>query len=110
MGANSQKEAKGSNFQGQTTRRLRFQGLRTMKNGWLEITVSLHPFKETGRRIRVPGWEQCLIHSMIVSGSPKRWEVGSIFHLPEGKDYKWYISGIFPANWGIKNATDPTLF
>ena len=20
---------------------------------------------------------------------------------PEGKDYKWYISGIFPANWGI---------
>ena len=20
---------------------------------------------------------------------------------PEGKDYKWYISGISPANWGI---------
>ena len=20
----------------------------------------------------------------------------------EGKDYKWYISGIFPANWGVE--------
>ena len=29
------------------------------------------------------------------NGSPKRWEKGRIFHLPEGKDYKWYISGIF---------------
>ena len=27
--------------------------------------------------------------------------IGSIFDPPEGKDYKWYISGIFPANWGI---------
>ena len=79
---------------------------------------------------------------MVVSGG-----IGSIFHPPEGKDYKWYnkwyilpigglyatyhllgepetsiestvvfqkqytsgiyiyISGIFPANWRIKNAT-----
>ena len=22
-----------------------------------------------------------------------------------GKDYKWYISGIFPANWGMDYAT-----
>ena len=27
----------------------------------------------------------------------------------EGKDYKWYISGIFPANWGMDYATDPTF-
>ena len=26
-----------------------------------------------------------------------------------GKDYKWYISGIFPANWGMDYATDPTF-
>ena len=31
---------------------------------------------------------------------PIRGGIGSIFHTPEGKDYKWYISGIFPANWG----------
>ena len=24
---------------------------------------------------------------------------------PEGKDYKWYISGIFPANWVMDYAT-----
>ena len=24
-----------------------------------------------------------------------------IYNHPIGKDYKWYISGIFPANWGI---------
>ena len=46
--------------------------------------------------------------SMVVSGSPKRWD-RSIFHPPEGKDYKWYISGIFPANWGMDYATDPTF-
>ena len=23
------------------------------------------------------------------------------YNPPKGKDYKWYISGIFPANWGI---------
>ena len=32
--------------------------------------------------------------------------VGSMFHPPRfGKDYKWYISGIFPANWGMDYAT-----
>ncbi len=25
-------------------------------------------------------------------------------------DYKWYISGIFPANWGMDYATDPTFY
>ena len=30
-------------------------------------------------------------------------------HPPEGKDYKWYISGILPANWGMDYATDPTF-
>ena len=30
-----------------------------------------------------------------------RWEKGSIEWAPIGKDYKWYISGIFPANWVI---------
>ena len=34
--------------------------------------------------------------------------MGSVaYNPPEGKDYKWYISGIFPANWRIKNATKP---
>ena len=27
-----------------------------------------------------------------------------------GKDYKCYISGIFPANWGMDYATDPTFY
>ena len=27
--------------------------------------------------------------------------LGSIWGPPEGKDYKWYISGIFPAKWVI---------
>ena len=37
-------------------------------------------------------------------------EGGSIFPPPRfGKDYKWYISGIFPANWGMDYATDPTF-
>ena len=39
------------------------------------------------------------ILSMVVSGSRKK--VGSVAYNPPGKDYKWYISGIFPANWGI---------
>ena len=50
------------------------------------------------------------INSMLVSGKgtslgqwllflvPLKGGIGSIFHPPEGKDYKWYISGIFPAN------------
>ena len=39
---------------------------------------------------------------VVDAGSPKRM-VGIIWGPPErfGKDYnKWYISGIFPANWG----------
>ncbi len=41
---------------------------------------------------------------MVVSGSPKK--VGSVaVHPPKGKDYKWYISGIFTANWGMDYAT-----
>ena len=39
--------------------------------------------------------------SMVVSGSRRKGGIGSIWGPPEGKDYKWYISGIFPANWGI---------
>ena len=48
--------------------------------------------------------------SMVGNLVPLKGGLGSIFHPPRfGKDYKWYISGIFPANWGIKNATDPTF-
>ena len=36
---------------------------------------------------------------------PLKGGLGSIFHPPEGKDYMWYISGIFPANWGVDYAT-----
>ena len=36
---------------------------------------------------------------------PLKGGIGSIFHPPEGKDYKWYISGIFPAHWGMHYAT-----
>ena len=32
---------------------------------------------------------------------PLKGGIGSIWGPPEGKDYKWYISGIFPANWGM---------
>ncbi len=32
--------------------------------------------------------------------------MGSVaYNPPEGKDYKWYIRGIFPANWGMDYAT-----
>ena len=41
---------------------------------------------------------------------PLKGGIGRIFHPPEGKDYKWYFSGIFPANWGMENATDPTFY
>ena len=44
---------------------------------------------------------------MVVSGSPKRWQVA--YNPPEGKDHKWYISGIFPANWGMDYANNPTF-
>ena len=41
------------------------------------------------------------IESMVVSGSHKR-RARQHFSPPRfGKDYKWHISGIFPANWGI---------
>ncbi len=32
---------------------------------------------------------------------PLKGGIGDIVHPPIGKDYKWYISGIFPANWRI---------
>ena len=37
---------------------------------------------------------------MVVELVPLKGGIGSIFHPPEGKDYKWYICGIFPAKWG----------
>ena len=33
--------------------------------------------------------------SMVVSGSCKRWDRLHITGPPEGKDFKWYISGIY---------------
>ena len=38
---------------------------------------------------------------------PLKGGIGSIWG--EGKDYKWYISGIFPANWGMDYATGSHL-
>ena len=32
---------------------------------------------------------------------PIRGGIGSIFHTPEGKDYKWYISGICSCQLGM---------
>ena len=46
---------------------------------------------------------------MVGDMVPQKGGIGSIFHPPEGKDYKWYISGIFSANWGMDYATDPTF-
>ncbi len=34
------------------------------------------------------------LESMVVSGSRSKGGIGSIWAVPEGKDYKWYISGI----------------
>ena len=42
---------------------------------------------------------------MVVEMVPLKGGIGSIFHPPKGKDYKWYVSGIFPANWGMDYAT-----
>ena len=44
----------------------------------------------------------------IDENPPNQKAFGSIF-TPEGKDYKWYISGIFPANWGIIICHLPTF-
>ena len=38
---------------------------------------------------------------MVVEMVPLKGGIGSIWGPPEGKDYKWYISGKKPANWGI---------
>ncbi len=35
---------------------------------------------------------------------PLKGGIGSIFHPPGSAIYKWYISGIFPANWGMDYA------
>ena len=48
-----------------------------------------------------PTKQKCINKSMVGMLVPLKGGLGSIFHPPEGKDYKWYISGIFPANWGI---------
>ena len=32
---------------------------------------------------------------MVVEMLPLTGGIGSIFYPPEGKDYKWYISGIY---------------
>ena len=51
----------------------------------------------------------CYVHGCVSDQwlflVPVKGGIGSIFHPPEGKDYKWYISGIFPANWGMDYAT-----
>ena len=60
-------------------------------------------------RVAPPGRDQAskmfaallIVSSMVGKLVPLKGGIGSIFHPPEGKDYKWYISGIFPANWGI---------
>ena len=39
---------------------------------------------------------------MVVSGSRKRWDVGSIFHpQTKARTISGFFSGIFPANWGM---------
>ena len=35
------------------------------------------------------------VSGMVVEMVPLKGGIGSIFHPPEGKDYKWYISGIY---------------
>ena len=46
---------------------------------------------------------------MVVEMVPLKGGIGSIFDPQnEGKDYNWYISSIFPANWGMDYATKPT--
>ena len=42
---------------------------------------------------------------MVVEMVPVKGGMGSISPARFGKDYKWYISGIFPANWGMDYAT-----
>ena len=46
-------------------------------------------------------------NSMVVEMVPEKGGMGSISPPKFGKDYKWYISGIFPANWGMDYATSP---
>ena len=47
---------------------------------------------------------------MDFSGSGNGWDRDYMVPPNEGKDYKWYISGIFPANWGMDYVTDPTFY
>ena len=45
--------------------------------------------------------------SMVGQLVPLKGGIGGIFHPPEGKDYKWYISGIY---WQLGDNMLPTTF
>ena len=80
-------------------------------HGWihLNIKITLKKTKSTlANSLQRPLEE--LGSSRVVEMVPVKGGIGSIWAPPEGKDYKWYISGIFPANWGMDYATDPTFY
>ena len=51
---------------------------------------------------------------MVVEMVPIKGGIGRIFHPPGSartiNGVYIYISGIFPANWGMDYATDPTFY
>ena len=70
----------------------------------IEIIISHQLCPVDNGALRLYGWSLTaktsnVLKSMVVSGSPKRWDPVA-YNPPEGKDYKCYISGIFPASWG----------
>ena len=93
---------------------------KSLYRKWLEITKhpSIDPFWKDGSyqghhvipksstvpTIHVTSWSN---DSMDFWGSNVKGGIGIIQPPNEGKDYKWYISGIFPANWVIKNPPIP---
>ena len=73
-----------------------------------ELFMEGHPFRDL---VCVASFQRVFVSEIFferhINGCfwfPFKGGIGSIFHPPEGKDYKWYISGIFPANWGMDYA------
>ena len=77
----------------------------------LRLAFSFHPSPGVPQRVAtttpflISLDNRHLTHDQWLFLVPVKGGLGSIFHPPEGKDYKWYIIGIFPANWRIFLAT-----
>ena len=61
----------------------------------MEGTSSNYLLTSLKPRHGVMGDKYLPVMPMVGMLVPLKGGIGSIFHPPEGKDYKWYISGIY---------------